>query len=71
MTDTSKLQPHQQRVVDELKELRSKTVKLELFTCGDLFDELPLPERYLLENQLFVMMTYSKILSQRISLFNN
>jgi len=71
MTNTSKLQPHQQRVVDEQKELLVKIRKLENFTAEDIFDDLPLIERLTLENQLEVMYLYSNLLSQRISLFNN
>lgn len=63
------LQPHQQRVVAEAAELREKLGKLETFSQGDVFKELPQDEQNDLTAQQLVMGDYLKILDRRITRF--
>jgi len=51
----------QQRVIDELSELRGKMIKLEQFLLRHNVGELPL-----LELQLSTMLMYARILDMRI-----
>lgn len=63
--------PHQQRVVDEKKELDEKLDKLKAFIeTNPIFNNLPDDERGRLGRQFDVMEEYSRILSQRISAFS-
>jgi crAss001_48 related protein len=63
------MQPHQERVVAEKKELDDKREKLGAFIEGAVFDSLPQPERDRLMRQAVVMTTYSDILGERIAAF--
>jgi hypothetical protein len=63
------MQPHQQRVVEEKKELDEKREKLGAFIEGKLYQTLPEAERDRLSQQAIVMMTYSTILGERIAAF--
>lgn len=63
------MQPHQQRVVDEKKELDTKWLALTAFTTSDIFNSLSEYERGLLRDQAAVMKTYSDILAERITTF--
>jgi hypothetical protein len=64
------MQPHQQRVVDEKKELDEKLDKLKTFIgTSRVFEGLPADERFQLGRQFDVMAEYSAILSQRIAAF--
>jgi hypothetical protein len=64
------MQPHQQRVVDEKKELDGKVDKLKAFIeTSPTFKGLPADERGRLGRQFDVMAEYSSILSQRIAAF--
>jgi hypothetical protein len=64
------MQPHQQRVVDEKKELDEKLDKLKAFIeVNPIFKKLPEDERRRLNRQFDVMAEYSGILSQRIAAF--
>ena len=63
------LEPHQQRVVDENKELKEKIDKLQSFMLSPKWKELQDIDQYLLSSQLQVMQTYSQILFQRITRF--
>jgi hypothetical protein len=64
------MQPHQQRVVDEKKELDEKLDKLKAFIeTSSIFKSLPVDERDRLGRQFDVMAEYSSILSQRIAAF--
>lgn len=59
--------PHQQRVVDEQKELIDKINKLGKFiVTSDLFYDLDLSEQLRLRHQLRVMEEYSDILTERM-----
>lgn len=64
------MQQHQQRVVNEKKELDDKLDKLKNFIENTiLFKSLPADERGRLNRQFDVMAEYSSILSQRIAAF--
>jgi len=64
------MQPHQQRVVDEKKDLDEKLDKLKVFIeTSPTFKSLPADECGRLGKQFDVMTEYSSILSQRIAAF--
>jgi hypothetical protein len=65
----SNIPPHQQRVLDEKRELDEKRGKLTAFQVTPLFASLPGEERDRLVRQLAAMTTYSDILSDRIAAF--
>jgi hypothetical protein len=67
----SKLQPHQQRVVDEKTELDKKASALSDFIgTNPIFDTLDTAEQERLREQNDVMWQYSEILGARISAFS-
>lgn len=64
------LQPHEQRVIDEQKELQTKLEALKLFLDKgqpSFIDDL---NWSLLDKQFQHMSDYNEVLKQRISLFN-
>lgn len=65
------LQPHQQRVVDEHRELNEKIDKLGAFIVDkpQIFLRLPLEEQDLMHRQYAAMRAYSDILVERIAGF--
>jgi len=63
------MQPHQERVVAEKKELDEKRDKLGKFIDGDTFSTLPVPEKDRLIRQAVAMTDYSVILGERIEAF--
>ena len=65
------LQPYQQRVVDEKKELDEKLAKLDKFTRADNFESIvrDFDECTRLRDQVDYMFGYSKILGERIAAF--
>lgn len=63
------MQPHEQRVIDERKELDTRLGSLVNFLHTDTFANLPDIDRDLLMEQSTAMMNYSRILSKRISIF--
>lgn len=63
------LQPHQQRVVDERRELDERVTKLEAFFATPIFAGLDTAEQDRLREQLGYMRNYSDILSERIDAF--
>jgi len=64
------MQPHQERVVNEKKELHAKLDKLKAFIEeSSVFKTLPNDEQKRLNKQFDVMAEYSSILSQRIAAF--
>lgn len=68
------MQPHQERVVTEKKELDEKLGKLYEFVFGDgpgraTFKTLSPDERDRLEDQYTAMKQYSDILGKRIAAF--
>lgn len=60
------LEPFQQRVLDEKKDLDDKRAKLASFMDGALFETLPEEERLRLGRQSYAMMLYSEVLYERI-----
>lgn len=62
--------PHQERVVEEKRDLDEKREKLLAFLSTDLFRGLDQAEKDRLRTQLSVMGLYSDILNQRIAAFN-
>jgi len=66
------MQPHQERVVTEKKELDEKLNKLKTFiTENPTFKTLPEGERRRLNRQWDVMLEYSNILAARIEAFGS
>lgn len=63
------LQPHQQRVVAELDQLKTKTMALGVFLQSTIFQGLDPQEQSRLERQWQVMQQYGQILSERIEVF--
>lgn len=65
------LPPHQQRVVDEKRDLDEKIVKLMALISvrSGLFDSLPEAERGRLREQSTHMLAYSDVLARRIEAF--
>lgn len=64
------MQPHEERVVNELKELADKREKLGIFIGGSkLFGSLPTDEQGRLRRQFDVMIQYEGILTERIDHF--
>ncbi len=63
--------PHQERVIQERKELNDKINALDRFiNTTDVFHELPSIEQQRLISQLEIMHRYSSILTQRINDFH-
>jgi hypothetical protein len=63
------LLPHQQRVVEEKKELDDKLFRLRLFLASEKIVSVPQVELERLHRQLDAMQEYSNILSERIDAF--
>lgn len=64
------LQPHQQRVVDELAELEAKYDKLlDFIYRNPLYNDLSGAEQALLVKQTVPMASYIEILTDRVQLF--
>lgn len=61
--------PHQQRVVDEKKDLDTKLEALKNFFPTAIFKGLDQKNQDLLSSQEVAMEEYSQILAERISLF--
>lgn len=66
---SKELLPYQQRVVDELEDLKIKIESLTVFTTTRTFAELSTSERNLLSTQLSAMKTYGYVLELRIAKF--
>jgi hypothetical protein len=66
------MQPHEERVVIEKRELDEKLAKLKAFCfdSGTAFSKLPPEDRDLLEDQFTAMQRYSAILGKRIERFD-
>lgn len=64
------MQPYQERVVQELKELRDRRKKLHAFiAASNQFHQLPEAEQDRLQLQLQAMLLYEGILEQRVKNF--
>lgn len=66
---STELLPYQQRVVEELEDLKIKIGNLTVFTTTRTFAELSSSERNLLSTQLSAMKTYGYVLELRIAKF--
>lgn len=64
-----KLQPFQQRVVDEKQGLDIKRDALGKFKNSDAFARLPWQEQERLNTQAHIMTMYSAVLGERIAHF--
>lgn len=71
MTDqqAQALLPHEQRVVDEKKELDERLAKLRIFFGTQTFHSLSTVEQGLMQRQCICMNSLSLILGERIDLF--
>ena len=65
----STLQPHQQRVINEKREIDERIEKLNVFFNTETFRNLSRQEVFLLIEQEDSMSQYSGILTRRIELF--
>lgn len=63
------MQEHEQRVVDELNELKSKSAKLLEFFGTDIYSGLSDIEHHLLVKQYTQMLALVETIELRISLF--
>lgn len=64
------MQPHQERVVAELKELTEKREKLAVFIgSSPTFGKLPADEQMRLRRQFDIMVSYEGVLQERIDHF--
>lgn len=63
------MEPHQQRVVDEKKELDERLAKLSEFGKGELFESLAPSEQGRLNRQHSIMEDLSTVLGERIAAF--
>lgn len=65
------MQPHQQRVVAELRELTDRREKLGSFIAGAgaIFSTLPNDEQERLRRQFDIMVRYEGVLQERIDHF--
>lgn len=61
--------PHQQRVIDELKELKERRSKLLTFIQGEIFKTLEQGDKNLLSEQYEAMTWLDVILTKRIERF--
>ena len=66
----TQLAPHQQRVVDEKRDLDDKREKLGNFKNTDLFASLPWQEQERLNTQAHITTMYSAVLGERIAAFS-
>ena len=63
------MQPHEQRVVNELKDLSEKREKLAVFLGGSTIAALPSDEQQRLRRQFDIMVQYEGVLQERIDHF--
>lgn len=72
MSNTTQLQPHQQRVVDEKAELDKKATALSTFIGENpIFGTIDAAEQERLKEQCELMWEYSEILGARIAAFSS
>ncbi len=64
------MEPWQQRVVEEKKELDEKLVKLHDFISGETFKSMDWPQATMLKRQRAIMRDYSAVLAERIKAFS-
>ena len=63
------MQPHQERVIAEKKELDERGNKLDQFILSEKFGTLPAAEQERMKRQLEIMGKYSEVLGERIAAF--
>jgi uncharacterized protein YydD (DUF2326 family) len=63
------MQPFQQRVVEEVRELRGKLDKLNQFVQTEMFNQLPDAEKARMLKQRSLMSDYADVLDERIAAF--
>jgi hypothetical protein len=66
----TKMQPHQERVIEEQRELVEKLGKLKEFMQTKTYDSLPMVECVRLRRQSLIMDLYVEVLAERIAAFN-
>jgi hypothetical protein len=64
------MEPFQQRVVEERRELYDKCEKLNAFIPTQMFQQLPIAEQVRMRMQLLIMNQYAQILAERIAEFH-
>lgn len=65
-----RLKPHEDRVVNEERELSDKLNKLGAFIHGEQFKALPVEDQALLQEQDDHMRAYADVLRRRIARFS-
>ena len=65
------MQPYQERVVAEKKELDERLAKLKTFLMGAIFQGLTTDEKLRLSKQAKLMKEYSDMLGERIAAFTD
>lgn len=63
------LASHQQRVVEEKRQVTERLEKLEAFLDSEIYAKLPHQEQTRLSRQLLIMQLYEQVLAERISAF--
>lgn len=63
------LQPHQERVLEEKRELDEKIYKLTVFMASGRVTQVSLAEARRMHKQLQIMLDYSRVLQERINAF--
>ncbi len=63
------MQPYQQRVVDEHRDLTERLAKLVAFVESDRFDQVRLDEGNRMLRQRKAMESYAEVLRERIDAF--
>jgi hypothetical protein len=63
------MQPHQERVVAERQDLKTKIERLSAFTTSEAFSFVGGEERERLRRQLTAMKQYEEVLGERIGAF--
>lgn len=64
------MEPHQERVIDEKRELSERIAKLGAFVQGNTFVSIPSEEQKRLNRQLAYMGLYNTVLAERIEAFD-
>lgn len=64
------MQPYQQRVVEEKRELDAKIDKLIPFIASSMYLKLDMAEQLRMKSQLEYMTAYSNVLGERIAAFS-
>lgn len=60
-------QPHEERIIEEQRELGKKLIKLrEFIRSSPMFEKLPMDEQVRLKTQRFLMEEYYAVLRARI-----